>query len=141
VIEKPSGLAADLPSRSTDYFALNPPMPLAEDIDNVKAVPETRKPIRPMTAPAATREPEPTIVPQPLQREPSFTKKDSIHSRGYDPEELQIEDRVCIIVNGERCLGKVMYLGPLEDTPISELWVGIELERTCKEELIQYLRK
>ena len=135
MIEKPTGLAADLPSRSTDYFALNPPTPFVEEIQHSKkekAVSQKHTMTRPMTAPAAIREPEHNFVPEQIQKEPAFTKREAMHSRGYDPEDLQIEDRVCILVNGERCLGKVLYLGPLEDAPSTELWVGIELERTCK---------
>ncbi|KAI8924073.1 hypothetical protein BC831DRAFT_551651 [Entophlyctis helioformis] len=45
--------------------------------------------------------------------------------------EGEVGDRVCVVMNDERCLGILKYVGPLE-TGNSGTWCGIQLDRPCK---------
>ncbi len=48
---------------------------------------------------------------------------------------LTVGDRVCVMINEERCMGNLCYLGPLEFHPETELFCGIQLDRPRKRSL------
>ncbi|KAJ3179776.1 hypothetical protein HK101_010002 [Irineochytrium annulatum] len=43
--------------------------------------------------------------------------------------ELRAGDRACVIINDERCLGLVKYVGIFDPLPEAGLWVGLKLDR------------
>jgi dynactin complex subunit len=46
------------------------------------------------------------------------------------PQDLAVGARVCVLLNGQRCLGSLQYFGNLDK--YDHMWCGIELDRPCK---------
>ncbi|ORY49562.1 hypothetical protein BCR33DRAFT_585274 [Rhizoclosmatium globosum] len=47
----------------------------------------------------------------------------------YTQGEARVGDRGCVVINGERVLGMVKYVGIFDPYPESGLWCGIKLDR------------
>jgi hypothetical protein len=47
-------------------------------------------------------------------------------------KEPKVGDRACVVINGERCLGMVKYVGIFDPHPESGIWCGVKLDRPCK---------
>jgi hypothetical protein len=81
----------------------------------------------------ATATPCEADIPEPLT---SVRVRHSASFDNYEAAEKTVEiscgDRVCVVMNGERCLGNLKYIGPIDSNPEKGIWCGIELDRPCK---------
>lgn len=63
---------------------------------------------------------------------PAATANASQPSESIQDASLTVGDRICVMINEERCMGNLCYLGPLEFHPETELFCGIQLDRPRK---------
>ncbi|KAJ3030222.1 UNVERIFIED_CONTAM: hypothetical protein HDU68_009746 [Siphonaria sp. JEL0065] len=144
------GIIGNLPQRSSDYFALNPPPPTGNHLDsgnrwwwgsgpNIAVHPRE-------TSAKSTASHTKKQNPATPKAKPE-TKKDNLPPIVHNPnqEEPKVGDRVCVIIDGGRVLGKeflkkkeqenlefktlgiVKYVGIFDPYPGSGLWCGIKL--------------
>ncbi|KAJ3199463.1 CAP-Gly domain-containing linker protein 2, partial [Dinochytrium kinnereticum] len=167
----PLGIIGNLPSRSSDYFALNPPPPTGNHPDSGNrwwwgSGPDlsSHLPTRPSTEPSHTirknrivrpsqshPEPKSTYHPKPPSNKnsssratpPLPTKLEPLAKPEPESEmswaqnhadvalqrEPRVGDRACVMINEERCLGMVKYVGIFDPYPETGLWCGIKLDR------------
>ncbi|KAJ3349959.1 hypothetical protein HDU83_000168 [Entophlyctis luteolus] len=59
----------------------------------------------------------------------------------YTKGEARVGDRGCVVINGERVLGMVKYVGLFDPFPDSGLWCGIKLDRPQNHGLFVKLEK
>ncbi|KAJ3073594.1 hypothetical protein HDU98_001189 [Podochytrium sp. JEL0797] len=136
------GIIGNLPQRSSDYFALNPPPPTGNHLDsgnrwwwgsgpNLAMHPQSAK----STTSHHVKKPKPTSTTTPntpaMKAKKSVTKKDDHVMPPIVPAanhgEPKIGDRVCVFVNGSGVLGIVKYVGIFDPCPGAGLWCGIKL--------------
>ncbi|KAJ3112663.1 hypothetical protein HDU96_004323 [Phlyctochytrium bullatum] len=170
----PLGIIGNLPSRSSDYFALNPPPPTGNHPESgnrwwwgsgpdlsshlpppprpqTEPVSSARKnrPLRPSQShpePTSNYQPQPptqaagsggrnTPPTLPAKLEPlnhpqqPDSKLADTHANGPLRREPRVGDRACVMINEERCLGMVKYVGIFDPYPETGLWCGIKLDR------------
>ncbi|KAJ3329639.1 hypothetical protein HDU76_007506 [Blyttiomyces sp. JEL0837] len=162
----PIGIIGNLPSRSSDYFALNPPPPTGNhpesgnrwwwgsgpDLSSHLPPPVSKtgtpgsgatgvrksRGIRPSTSIDAEKLGDATLPPSSNSRRTSTNtpalpvKLEPL--KPYDGDnatlrEVRVGDRACVVINEERCLGMVKYVGIFDPYPSSGLWCGIKLDR------------
>ena len=98
--------------RVTDSFTLNPPS-WNDGIERPKTAPRQR-----------------TSTDRFAGSEMEITENRPRTAPSTNPQDLAIGARVCVLLNGQRCLGSLQYFGNLNK--YEDIWCGIELDRPCK---------
>ncbi|KAJ3238901.1 CAP-Gly domain-containing linker protein 2 [Chytriomyces hyalinus] len=134
----PIGIIGNLPQRSSDYFPLNPPPPTGNHIESGNrwwwgSGPDlsshresTGK--RPSTVGDGAPEQNGADVKGQLKMPLISTRLQQLID-DYTQGEAKVGDRGCVLINGERVLGMVKYVGLFDPYPESGLWCGIKLDR------------
>ncbi|KAI8608282.1 hypothetical protein BC830DRAFT_1155887 [Chytriomyces sp. MP71] len=141
----PIGIIGNLPQRTADYFALNPPPPTGVHGESgnrwwwgsgpnlngsLPATPEPKifRNVKQTGCGGSTKPLKPSTAPE--QRLPPISNRSKIPIGGI--EQTKVGDRVCVEINGRRVLGMVKYVGIFDPHPLSGLWCGIKLDRPCQ---------
>ncbi|KAJ3130562.1 hypothetical protein HK100_007990 [Physocladia obscura] len=133
----PLGVIGNLPHRSSDYFPLNPPPPTGNHIESGNrwwwgSGPDLSSHSIRQNSASNTGTRNGTVPEGSLD---SAVKMPLISNRlqqlidDYTQSEARVGDRGCVLINGERVLGMVKYVGLFDPYPESGLWCGIKLDR------------
>ncbi|KAJ3381378.1 hypothetical protein HDU84_005150 [Entophlyctis sp. JEL0112] len=145
----PIGIIGNLPQRSSDYFPLNPPPPTGNHIESGNRwwwgsgpdlsshIPAKKPPtrstlsnvVKPETAPAVLQDHADGSGETAALKMPLISNRLQQLIDDYTKGEARVGDRGCVVINGERVLGMVKYVGLFDPFPDSGLWCGIKLDR------------
>ncbi|KAI8845183.1 hypothetical protein BJ741DRAFT_703573 [Chytriomyces cf. hyalinus JEL632] len=120
------GIIGNLPLKASDYFALNPPPPTGNHMDSGNRWWWGSGPNLGGNMPQAYPEPTKTSTPSRVHKLPPVTPSSNPKSAST---EVQVGDRVCVMINGGRVLGMVKYVGIFDPYPEIGFWCGIKLDR------------
>ncbi|KAI8622257.1 hypothetical protein BC830DRAFT_1089873 [Chytriomyces sp. MP71] len=143
----PIGIIGNLPQRSSDYFPLNPPPPTGNHIESGNRWWWGSGPDLSSHIPPRKNSKKNAVLKTPdgmehvpdgdgsngngndSQKMPAISTRLQQLIDDYTQGEAKVGDRGCVVINGERVLGMIKYVGLFDPYPESGLWCGIKLDR------------